>query len=94
MLAGLDHVAEEMDNGRLLECAEHVGIELLRRDDALQLPAGGGQRGVVAPGCRYDVVDPPMRRVEIAPDEMGLQRRRQHPMAIGRNLIRSGDARR
>jgi hypothetical protein len=56
--------------------------------------AGGGQRGVVAPGCRYDVVDQPMRRVEIAPDEMGLQRRRQHPIAIGRNLIRSGDARR
>ena len=46
-------------------------------------------------GCRDDLVDQPTRRVEIATDEMGLERRRQHPIAIGRTtLIQTGDARR
>ena len=32
-----DHIAEEMDDRRHLERAEHAGIELLRLDDALEL---------------------------------------------------------
>ena len=83
-----------MDDGRRLECAEHAGVELLRRDDALELPAGGGERSLVATGCCDDLVDQPIRRVEITPDEMGLERRRQHPIAIARNIIQTGDARR
>ena len=61
-----------MDDGRRLERAEHAGIELLRLDDALELTAGGGERGVVAADCRDNLVDQRARRVEIAPDEMGL----------------------
>ena len=83
-----------MDDGRQHERGEHAEIELLRRDDALELTAGGGERGVVVPGRRDDLVDQPSRRVEITPDEMGLERRRQHPIAVGRSLIQAGDARR
>jgi hypothetical protein len=84
-----------MDDGRRFERAEHAGIELLRRDDAPELPAGGAKRGVVAARCRDDLVDQPTRRIEIAPDEMRLEGRRQHPIAIGRTtLIQTGDTRR
>ena len=84
-----------MDDGRRLKRCEHADIELLRLDDALELPAGGGERGVVAPGCRDDLFDQPTRLVKIAPDEMGLEHRRQHPIAIGSILVfRIGDARR
>ena len=87
-------IAEEMDDGRRLERGKHAGIELLRCDDALKLPARGGERGVVVAGCRDDLVDQLVRRVQIAPDEMGLERRRQHPIAIGRSVVQAGDARR
>ena len=90
-----DHRAEEMDDSRRLEREKHAGIELLRSDDALELPAGGGEPSVVAPRGHDDLLDQATRRVQIAPDEMGLERRRQHPIAIGRTiLVDAGDPRR